>query len=85
MEVLTYLLRDIDPRLWLRFRERAASERIPMRTLLLHFVRLYTDGGIAVFAVAPGVEATTTARATRAAARPVTRGRRPKGRGGKAR
>jgi len=41
---MTYLLRDIDPDLWARVKARAARDRIPIRTLLLRFLRAYVAG-----------------------------------------
>lgn len=43
-----YLLRDIDPAVWKRFKSRAAAEGIPMRALLLGLIEAYAEGAIAL-------------------------------------
>lgn len=44
----SYLLRNLDPRLWTRFKARAKDEGIHMRTLLLLLVEAYTEGKVSV-------------------------------------
>jgi hypothetical protein len=46
----SYLLRDIDPALWRRFKERSDAEGIPMRALVLLLVEAYTDGKVNISA-----------------------------------
>jgi hypothetical protein len=42
----SYILRNIDPTLWTRVKERATGEQLPLRQLLLHLLRAYADGAI---------------------------------------
>ena len=47
-EPLAYLLRDIDPALWQRFKTRAERDGLSLRALLLQMVGAYTDGAVAI-------------------------------------
>lgn len=38
---MTYLIRNIPPALWLRFKVRAAQDRVAMRTVLLRLLQNY--------------------------------------------
>lgn len=44
----SYLLQNIDPALWARFKARSEADGVPMRTLILEFVARYADGAYAV-------------------------------------
>jgi hypothetical protein len=46
----SYILRNIDPDLWARFKARSEREGIPMRALLLLLVAGYASGEITVTA-----------------------------------
>ena len=48
--VPSYILRNIDPDLWDRFKARAEEEQIPMRVLILKLVEAYADGKVSVSA-----------------------------------
>lgn len=42
----TYLLRDVDPDLWVRVKVRAAQERRPIRDVLIELLRDYGAGRV---------------------------------------
>ena len=42
----SYILRDLPPDLWDKFRKRAELQRWPLRALILHLLELYADGKI---------------------------------------
>lgn len=44
----SYVLRQIPPELWARFKSRAQYEGIPMRALVLKLIEAYADGQITV-------------------------------------
>jgi hypothetical protein len=46
----SYILRNIDPALWARFKARSEAEGIPMRALVLLLVEAYADGKVSVSA-----------------------------------
>lgn len=46
----SYILRNMDPELWARFKARSEQDGIPMRALILKLVELYADGKIAISA-----------------------------------
>lgn len=46
----SYILRNIDPDLWERFKARAEREQIPMRVLILKLIAAYADGRVSVTA-----------------------------------
>lgn len=46
----SYILRNIDPDLWARFKARSEAEGIPMRALVLLLVEAYADGKVNVSA-----------------------------------
>lgn len=46
----SYILRNIDPDLWARFKARSEEEGIPMRALVLLLIEAYADGKITVSA-----------------------------------
>lgn len=43
-----YLLRDIDPELWERVKERAKRDEMPLRSLILALLKGYADEKIHV-------------------------------------
>jgi hypothetical protein len=45
---VTYLLRDIDPKLWKRFKARAQAEGRNLRFVLLALVQSYIDHGLPI-------------------------------------
>jgi len=45
-----YILRNIDPTLWARFKARSEAEGIPMRALVLLLIEAYADGKVSVSA-----------------------------------
>lgn len=51
--VPSYILRNIDPKLWAKFKARAAETGIPMRALMLILVEAFVDGRLAVAARKP--------------------------------
>lgn len=46
MSTVNYLLRNIDPRLWHKFKVRAAKDRLPMRTVLMRLLASYVKDGL---------------------------------------
>jgi hypothetical protein len=44
----SYILRNIEPGLWARFKKRSEEEGIPMRALVLKLVELYAAGKIQI-------------------------------------
>lgn len=46
----SYILRNIDPDLWARFKARSEEEQIPMRVLILKLIEAYADGKVSVSA-----------------------------------
>lgn len=52
MKTTTYLLRDVDVRLWRKVRDRAKAEGVSVRFLLVQMLTLYADGRVALVAVA---------------------------------
>jgi hypothetical protein len=49
----SYILRNLPPDLWARFKSRSEQEGIPMRALMLKLIELYASGQIAVQATQP--------------------------------
>jgi hypothetical protein len=45
-----YLIRNIDPDIWARFKARSEHEGVPMRVLLLLLIEAYADKKISVSA-----------------------------------
>ena len=45
-----FILRNIDPALWVRVKARAQGEQLPLRQLLLLLLRGYADGEIHISA-----------------------------------
>jgi len=43
-----YLLHDLDPAIWDRFKQRADASGLPMRTVMLELVAAYANGAIEV-------------------------------------
>ena len=43
-----YILRTIDPELWRRVKMRAASDMLPLRTIILELLHRYAEGKIHV-------------------------------------
>ena len=46
----SYILRNIDPSLWARFKARSEAAGIPMRALVLLLIEAYADGTVSVSA-----------------------------------
>jgi len=46
VNVPDYILRNIDPSLWDRFKERAASEGRSLRWLIFELIRRYVEKGL---------------------------------------
>jgi hypothetical protein len=46
MTVPDYILRNIDPKLWQQFKQRAESEGRSLRWLLLEFIKAYIKKGL---------------------------------------
>lgn len=44
----SYILRTIDPELWVRVKARADREGLPLRALILALLRAYADGHLSV-------------------------------------
>jgi hypothetical protein len=44
----SYILRDPDPDLWNRVKERAAREGRPLRFVILSLLKLYADGKVRI-------------------------------------
>lgn len=44
----SYILRNMPPDLWARFKARSAQEGIPMRALMLKLVEFYADGKLRI-------------------------------------
>jgi len=42
----SYLMRDLDPVLWKRFQNRAASELRPAKAVILRLIELYVQHGL---------------------------------------
>lgn len=40
----SYILRNIDPQLWIKVKTRAASENTPLKALIMGWLRRYADG-----------------------------------------
>lgn len=47
---MTYLLRDIDEKLWARVKTRAGHEGLSLRMLIVLLLRAYADGEIVITA-----------------------------------
>jgi hypothetical protein len=45
----TYMMRGVDSELWRTFKAKAAADDLPLRGLLLWFVRLYVRHGLTAF------------------------------------
>lgn len=45
MNKTAYTIRDIDPSLWRKVKIRAATEGIPIRTLIIRLLTAETEGG----------------------------------------
>jgi hypothetical protein len=45
-----YILRNIDPDLWARFKTRSEEDGIPMRALMLLLIDAYINGKVSVVA-----------------------------------
>jgi hypothetical protein len=43
-----YILRNIPPDLWARFKARSEADGIPMRALVLLLIEAYADGKVSV-------------------------------------
>ena len=43
---MTYILRNLPPELWTRFKARAAADGWPLRALLLALVTAYVEGRV---------------------------------------
>lgn len=50
MKTTTYLLRDVDARIWRRVRDRAKTEGVSVRGIILYLLKAYADGRVAVAA-----------------------------------
>ena len=55
-DVITYPLKDIDPGLWKKVKDRAASEGRSIRFVLLAFLKAYAEHGFSVVEQAIGKE-----------------------------
>jgi hypothetical protein len=44
----SYILRNIDPELWARFKVRSEEEGIPMRALMLLLIEAYADRKVSI-------------------------------------
>jgi hypothetical protein len=42
----TYLLRDVDGELWRRVKAQAATDGVPLRTVVLELLERYADGRV---------------------------------------
>lgn len=51
MTTTTYLLRDIDDRLWRKVRERAKADGHSVRGLILQLLKAYASGRVTLIAV----------------------------------
>lgn len=49
-DAMTYLLRDIDEKLWARVKARATDDGLSLRMLLMIILRAYADGEITITA-----------------------------------
>lgn len=43
-----YLLRDTDESLWTKFKKRAKSDELPLRTVLIGLVKMYVNGEVTI-------------------------------------
>lgn len=50
----TYMMRQVDDKLWTAFKSRAAADGVPLRGLLLWFVALYVRRGLTAFEAIDG-------------------------------
>jgi hypothetical protein len=62
----TYLLREIDPEMWARFKARADTEGISMREAILTLAEGFADGALDIHTTRTAIRATTKRRRARA-------------------